>query len=58
MQAMATREVTSALGYYLPHVRVLNVDVIEGEKDNDPVDVQIEYEYQGIRQQASVGLTA
>ena len=54
MNAMATREITTALRFNLPVVKVLNVDVTEGEKDNDPVDVFVEYEYKGIRQQASV----
>jgi phage baseplate assembly protein W len=56
LNALASREITNALRFHLPVISVLNVDVVEGAKDNDPVDVIVDYSYQGIRQQASVSL--
>lgn len=56
LNAMASREITNAIRYNLPIVSVLNVDVVDGEQDNDPVDVLVDYEYKGIRQQASVSV--
>ena len=38
LNAMASREITNALRFHLPAINVLNVDVVEGLQDNDPVD--------------------
>jgi phage baseplate assembly protein W len=54
MVALARREVTVALTQHLPLIKVLNVDVIEGEDDNDPVEVKVAYQYLGVRYDADV----
>ena len=54
MRAMATREITTALHFHLPSIKVVNVDVQDATSDNDPVDILITYDYQGVRQQASL----
>jgi phage baseplate assembly protein W len=54
MHAMAIREITTALHFHLPSIKVVNVDVQDATSDNDPVDILITYDYQGVRQQASL----
>ena len=53
MSSLAKREISVAIGQNIPYVRVLNIDVIEGEEDTDPVVVDVEWEYLG-----STGLTS
>lgn len=48
MKALATREVVMSFANNLPLVTVSNVDVSEPENDNEPVDITIWYEYQGV----------
>jgi len=54
LAALITREITVALRYHLPAINVLNVDVQEGTDDNDPVDVVVDYVYQGAHQRVNV----
>jgi phage baseplate assembly protein W len=49
MVNLARREILLAIQQNLPAVKVLNIDVTEGPNDNDPVDILIDYEYQGVR---------
>jgi phage baseplate assembly protein W len=56
MVALARREVGVALAQHLPLIKVLNVDVIEGEDDNDPVEVKVIYQYLGVRYDANVSV--
>lgn len=56
MNAMAIREITASLRFHLPLVKVVNVDISEGARDNDPVDITVTYEYQGIRQSTSLSV--
>ena len=58
LQVLASREITMSLQQHLPMIRVLNVDVQEGEKDTDPVDIFVDYLYQGVRKSAQVPLAA
>jgi phage baseplate assembly protein W len=48
LDALARREISLSIRQHLPVVNVLNIDVIEGEKDTDPVDIVVSYEYLGI----------
>jgi phage baseplate assembly protein W len=54
--ALAKREITIALNVHLPVINVLNIDVIEAESDNDPVDIQVAYSYFGVRKDTSVSV--
>ena len=54
LSALAQREITRAIRTHLPIVTLRNIDVREGEKDNDPVDIVIDYEFQGIKRQSTI----
>lgn len=54
LKALANREITLSLRQHLSIVKVLNVDVIEGERDTDPVEIVVDYEFQGVRSVAQV----
>jgi phage baseplate assembly protein W len=56
LNALAQREITLAIRTHLPMVEVLNIDVSEGERDTDPVDIVVDYTYQGLRSQAKVSV--
>lgn len=47
LEALARRTISLALAQHLPVVRVLNIDVDEGEADTDPVTITVDYEYLG-----------
>jgi phage baseplate assembly protein W len=55
--ALARREITVALNANLSVINVLNVDVIEAESDNGSVDIQVTYEYLGVRKDTSVSIS-
>lgn len=48
LAALARREISIAIAQQLPMITVLNIDVQEGEQDTDPVDISVDWEYQGI----------
>ncbi len=46
--ALLNRTLILAISTHLPMVTVRNIDVQEGEKDTDPVDVTVYYAYQNV----------
>jgi phage baseplate assembly protein W len=49
LQALARREIMFGANKFLPQLTVLNIDIVEPEKDNEPVDVTIHWEYLGVQ---------
>ena len=47
LEALAKRTISLALAQHLPTVQLLNIDVSEGETDNDPVTITVDYVYLG-----------
>jgi len=47
LEALAKRTISLALAQHLPQVQVLNIDVTEGDQDNDPVTINTDYLYLG-----------
>lgn len=47
LEALAKRTISLALAQHLPQVQVLNIDVAEGDRDNDPVTINTDYLYLG-----------
>jgi phage baseplate assembly protein W len=56
LSALVRREVFLAIRRHLPMVELLNVDVLEGTGDTDPVDVKIDYDYQGMTHQLNTSV--
>lgn len=54
LRGLLSRTIILALNKNLPMVTVLNIDVQEGEKDTDPVDVTVYYEYQNVQGSVTV----
>jgi phage baseplate assembly protein W len=54
LNALLSRVIILAISKNLPTVTVLNIDVVEGEKDTDPVDVTVYYEYQDVKSSVTV----
>jgi len=54
LKALANREISLSLRQHLPMIKVLNIDVQHGERDTDPVEIVVDYEYNGVRGNANV----
>lgn len=57
LQSLAKREISIALAQHLPSIEVLNIDIIEEEKDTEPVTITVTYRHRGVINATSVSVS-
>ena len=57
LRILAQRELSFVIKRHLPMVTVLNIDVSEGARDTDPVDIVVDYDFRGTRDVVIVPVT-